>query len=206
MVLGAAALSGAGVRDAAARFDPRQGTGWQVALDFRGDAARDWAGLTGWAACHPVQDDRRRVAIVLDDKVISSPQVDPSVGCRSGIASGATRITGAFGAAEARELALLIKGGALPVPVEIVDQRTVGPTLGAAAISLDRAARRGVRGHVLLRAHRRSHGAAPRVRPARAPARRLGPPAHRRLPRRSPGQRRPGLTEGHAGAPGCRTG
>ncbi|MEV4919734.1 protein translocase subunit SecD [Streptomyces tirandamycinicus] len=135
VVLGAAALSGAGVRDAAARFDPQQGTGWQVALDFRGDAARDWAGLTGRAACHPVQDDRRRVAIVLDDKVISSPQVDPSVGCRSGIASGATRITGAFGAAEAKELALLIKGGALPVPVETVDQRTVGPTLGAAAIS-----------------------------------------------------------------------
>ncbi|MEV0966146.1 protein translocase subunit SecD [Streptomyces sp. NPDC049910] len=135
VTLGAAALSGAGVKDAEARFDPQQGTGWHVALDFRGDAARDWAGLTGRAACHPVQDDRRRVAIVLDDKVVSSPQVDPSVGCRSGIASGATRITGAFDAAEARQLALLIKGGALPVPVETVDQRIVGPTLGAAAIS-----------------------------------------------------------------------
>ncbi|GBP99498.1 protein translocase subunit SecD [Streptomyces spongiicola] len=135
VALGAAALSGAGVQDAEARFDPQQGTGWHVALDFRGDAARDWAALTGRAACHPVGDDRRRVAIVLDDKVISSPQVDPSVGCGSGIASGATRITGAFDAAEARELALLIKGGALPVPVETVDQRIVGPTLGAAAIS-----------------------------------------------------------------------
>ncbi|MEU2108650.1 protein translocase subunit SecD [Streptomyces sp. NPDC019507] len=135
LALGAAALSGAGVEDAVARFDARQGTGWHVALDFRGDAAHDWARLTGQAACHPVQDDRRRVAIVLDDKVISSPQVDPSVGCGSGIASGSTQITGAFDAAEAKELALLVKGGALPVPVETVEQRTVGPTLGAAAIS-----------------------------------------------------------------------
>ncbi|MFD7231907.1 protein translocase subunit SecD [Streptomyces sp. NPDC059881] len=133
--LGAAGLSGAGVEDAVAAFDAQQGTGWHVALDFHRDAARDWARLTGQAACHPVQDDRRRVAIVLDDKVISSPQVDPSVGCRSGIASGSTRITGAFGATEAKELALLVKGGALPVPVDTMEQRTVGPTLGAEAIS-----------------------------------------------------------------------
>ncbi|MCZ7461970.1 protein translocase subunit SecD [Streptomyces sp. WMMC940] len=135
LTLGPAALSGAGVEDAVARFDSQQGTGWHVAVDFKGGAARDWAGLTGRAACHPVQDDRRRVAIVLDDKVISSPQVDPSVGCRSGIASGSTQISGAFGAAEAKELALLIEGGALPLPVETVEQRTVGPTLGAEAIS-----------------------------------------------------------------------
>lgn len=90
--------------------------------------------MTGEAACHPAGDDRRRVAIVLDEKVISSPQVDPSVGCKAGLPSGATQITGSFSADEARDLALLIKGGALPVPVEIVEQRTVGPTLGAAAI------------------------------------------------------------------------
>ncbi|WP_455753941.1 protein translocase subunit SecF [Streptomyces longwoodensis] len=57
------------------------------------------------------------------------------VGCATGIRDGATRITGSFGAAEARELSLLINGGALPVPVETVEQRTVGPTLGAEAIT-----------------------------------------------------------------------
>ncbi|CAO0837629.1 Protein-export membrane protein SecF OS=Streptomyces microflavus OX=1919 GN=secF PE=3 SV=1 [Streptomyces microflavus] len=103
-------------------------------LDFHKDAGKDWTRLTGEAACHPAGDERRRVAIVLDEKVISSPQVDPSVGCQAGLPSGGTQITGSFSAKEARDLALLIKGGALPVPVEIVEQRTVGPTLGAAAI------------------------------------------------------------------------
>ncbi|MFJ9624273.1 protein translocase subunit SecD [Streptomyces sp. NPDC101181] len=134
LALGPARLSGAGVEDARAAFDTQGGAGWNVALDFREDAGKDWTRLTGEAACHPAGDDRRRVAIVLDRKIISSPQVDPSVGCRAGLPSGSTRITGSFGAEEARDLALLIKGGALPVPVEIVEQRTVGPTLGAAAI------------------------------------------------------------------------
>lgn len=132
--LGPARLSGAGVKDATAAFDAQQGAGWTVSLDFHKAAGRDWTRLTGEAACHPVQDDRRRVAIVLDQQIISSPQVSPSVGCNAGLPSGSTQITGSFSADEARELALLIKGGALPLPVEIVEQRTVGPTLGAAAI------------------------------------------------------------------------
>lgn len=140
LALGPAQLSGAGVKDATAVFDAQQGAGWTVDLAFHKDAARDWTALTGRAACHPAQDDRRRVAIVLDQQVISSPQVDPSVGCDVGIPSGSTRITGSFSADEARELALLVQGGALPVPVEIVEQRTVGPTLGAAAIDASAAA------------------------------------------------------------------
>ncbi|WP_406090247.1 protein translocase subunit SecD [Streptomyces sp. NBC_01013] len=134
LALGPAEISGAGVKEASAAFDAQQGAGWSVSLDFHKDAGRDWTRLTGKAACHPVQDERRRVAIVLDDKVISSPQVSPTVACNTGLPSGSTRITGSFSADEARELALLIQGGALPVPVEIVEQRTVGPTLGAAAI------------------------------------------------------------------------
>ncbi|MFE1329426.1 protein translocase subunit SecD [Streptomyces microflavus] len=132
--LGPARLSGAGVKDATASFEAQQAAGWTVKLDFHKDAGKDWTRLTGEAACHPAGDERRRVAIVLDEKVISSPQVDPSVGCQAGLPSGGTQITGSFTAKEARDLALLIKGGALPVPVEIVEQRTVGPTLGAAAI------------------------------------------------------------------------
>ncbi|WP_411086540.1 protein translocase subunit SecD [Streptomyces sp. 061-3] len=134
LALGPVRLTGAGVKDAGASFDAQQGAGWTVALDFHKGAGRDWTRLTGEAACHPAQDERRRVAIVLDDQVISSPQVAPSVGCNVGLPSGSTQITGSFGADEARDLALLIKGGALPLPVEIVEQRTVGPTLGAAAI------------------------------------------------------------------------
>ncbi|MYY07196.1 MULTISPECIES: protein translocase subunit SecD [unclassified Streptomyces] len=134
LALGPVALSGAGVKKASAEFDGQTGAGWTVSLDFHKDAGRDWTRLTGEAACHPAQDERRRVAIVLDQQVISSPQVSPSVSCGTGLPSGSTQITGSFSADEARELALLIEGGSLPVPVEIVEQRTVGPTLGADAI------------------------------------------------------------------------
>ncbi|MFH0515804.1 protein translocase subunit SecD [Streptomyces sp. M41] len=133
--LGDAALTGEHVEEAAARFDQVSGAGWHVTVEFAGAGRAGWARLTGEAACHPVGEPARRVAIVLDDKVISSPQVDPAVSCGSGIRDGATRITGAFDADEARELSLLINGGALPVPVETVEQRTVGPTLGAQAIA-----------------------------------------------------------------------
>ncbi|MEV7453211.1 protein translocase subunit SecD [Streptomyces nigra] len=132
--LAAAELTGKDVEEAAARLDQQGGAGWHVALDFKG-SGDGWARLTGEAACHPAGDARRRVAIVLDDKVISSPQVDPSVGCGTGITGGSTQITGSFTVDEAKELALLVNGGALPVPVATVEQRTVGPTLGAEAIT-----------------------------------------------------------------------
>ncbi|MQY11800.1 Protein translocase subunit SecDF [Streptomyces sp. RB5] len=133
--LGRAALTGQHVEEATASFDGQGGAGWHVNVGFKGAGTQDWTRLTGEAACRPPGDPARRVAIVLDDKVISSPQVDPSVACGTGIPDGGTRITGSFGAAEARELSLLINGGALPVPVETVEQRTVGPTLGAEAIT-----------------------------------------------------------------------
>ncbi|WP_369208528.1 protein translocase subunit SecD [Streptomyces sp. PU-14G] len=132
--LAAASLTGEDVKKADARIDQQRGTGWHVTIDFEGKGRDGWARLTGQAACQPPGDPARRVAIVLDDKVISSPQVDPSVTCRTGITGGSTEITGRFSHEEARELALLVNGGALPVPVETVEQRTVGPTLGADAI------------------------------------------------------------------------
>ncbi|MFI1408624.1 protein translocase subunit SecD [Streptomyces sp. NPDC020707] len=131
--LGPSALTGADVDSAEARIDAQSGAGWFVGIEFKG-AGDAWAELTGRAACHPAGDPARRVAIVLDDKVISSPQVNSSVACRTGITGGSTQITGSFSQEEARELGLLINGGALPVPVETVEQRTVGPTLGATAI------------------------------------------------------------------------
>ncbi|MEU0171707.1 protein translocase subunit SecD [Streptomyces iakyrus] len=132
---GPASLTGEDVKEAAARFDQQGGAGWHVTVGFEGAGRAGWARLTGEAACAAPGEAARRVAIVLDDKVISSPQVDPSIACGTGIRDGATRITGSFSPDEARELSLLINGGALPVPVETVEQRTVGPTLGQQAIT-----------------------------------------------------------------------
>ncbi|MEU4834786.1 protein translocase subunit SecD [Streptosporangium sp. NPDC023615] len=133
--IGPAALTGDGVGDAAAGIDPQQGTAWFVTVDFRDSGRAAWAKLTGKAACASPGDPKRRVAIVLDDKVIVSPQVNEDVACNVGLPGSSTQITGDFTAEEAGDLALLIKGGSLPVPVEIIEQRTVGPTLGSAAIA-----------------------------------------------------------------------
>src|SRR6266540_2872405 len=109
--LGSAALSGGVVGDARAELDPQFQTRWQVAIEFRDTGGRQWAQLTGKAACEPAGDPGRRVAIVLDRQVISSPQVDPSVRCGQGISGGTTVITGDFTDKEARDLALLIRAG-----------------------------------------------------------------------------------------------
>ncbi|HEX8007025.1 MAG TPA: protein translocase subunit SecD, partial [Trebonia sp.] len=130
--IGPVAISGDGISDAGERSDPQRGPGWWVGIEFRD--ARAWQQLTGAAACQAQDDPRRRIAIVLDKEIISSPRLDPSVPCGTGIPGGSTDITGSFGFEEARDLAVLIKGGALPVPLDLVEQRSVGPTLGADAI------------------------------------------------------------------------
>jgi SecD/SecF fusion protein len=132
--LGPAALGGDDVESAQGAVADQLGVSWQVQVDFRGDGRDRWRDLTAQAACAPPGDPARRVAIVLDGEVISSPQVAPEVACGQGIAGGTTSITGQFSPDEARDLALLIRAGALPVPVDVMEQRTVGPTLGAAAI------------------------------------------------------------------------
>ncbi|GAA3550001.1 protein translocase subunit SecD [Nonomuraea rosea] len=130
--LGPVAVSGDGISDATEQSDPQRGPGWWVSIGFR-DAGL-WQRLTGAAACEPAGDAKRRIAIVLDKEIISSPPLDPSVLCGTGIPGASGDITGSFTYEEARDLAVLIKGGALPVPLDLVEQRTVGPTLGAAAI------------------------------------------------------------------------
>ncbi|MEV7908572.1 protein translocase subunit SecD, partial [Streptomyces anulatus] len=135
VLIGPARLTGDGVGGAEAGTDPQSGGGWFVTLDLRDKGREAWAKLTGEAACNPAGDPRRRVAIVLDGKVLISPQVNEGVACGVGLPGASTQITGSFTVEEAQNLAALIKGGSLPVPVQIVEQRTVGPTLGAAAIS-----------------------------------------------------------------------
>ncbi len=135
LLVGPPAVTGEAVGNAQALFQQGAGTPWVVDVEFQGAGADDWTQLTADAACSAPGDPQRRIAIVLDTEVISSPQVDPSVGCGQGIPGGSTIITGNFDQAGAEDLALLIRAGALPVPVNTVEQRTIGPTLGEAAIA-----------------------------------------------------------------------
>ncbi len=72
----------------------------------------------------------RALAIVLDDTVLTAPVI------RGVIAGGSGEISGHFTVQEARELALLLRAGALPVPLEVIEERTVGPDLGSDAIEM----------------------------------------------------------------------
>ncbi|MGH2755381.1 MAG: protein translocase subunit SecD, partial [Actinomycetota bacterium] len=128
-----AAVTGAAIGDARATFN-QVPPGWTVQVTFRGEGSDQFERLTGEAACASSGDPARRIAIVLDREIISSPEVGTDVACNQGIA-GETVITGDFSQDEAEELALLIRAGALPVPVEVVEQRTVGPTLGERAVA-----------------------------------------------------------------------
>lgn len=130
LIVGKALLDGNGVKDAAAQSDPQSLGQWTVDVEFNGQGGGGWKQLVSDACANP--NAGNRVAIVLDDKVISSPGVVPQL-CSSGGGSR-TSITGDFSQAEAKDLAVLIKGGALPVPVEVIEQRTVGATLGDVAI------------------------------------------------------------------------
>ena len=71
----------------------------------------------------------RRLAIVLDDKVVSAPNI------QSAILGGSGIITGRFTVQETSDLALVLRAGALPAPLTILEERTVGPGLGADSIA-----------------------------------------------------------------------
>jgi preprotein translocase subunit SecD len=71
----------------------------------------------------------KNLAIVLDGQVISAPQI------REPILGGSGVITGGFSVAEAQDLALLLRAGALPAPLTVLEERTVGPGLGADSIA-----------------------------------------------------------------------
>jgi preprotein translocase subunit SecD len=71
---------------------------------------------------------KRRLAIVLDNRAYSAPVIQERIG------GGRASITGNFDLKEARDLAIVLRAGALPAPVEIVEERTVGPSLGKDSI------------------------------------------------------------------------
>ena len=80
------------------------------------------------------QNVGKHLAIVLDGQVISAPQI------REPILGGSGVITGAFTVAEAQDLALLLRAGALPAPLTVLEERTVGPGLGADSIEAGKTA------------------------------------------------------------------
>ena len=112
-------LSGESLIDSQPTFD--QG---QPIVSFRFDSAggKRFGDITS----HNVG---KRLAIVLDDQVISAPNI------REPILGGSGVITGSFTVAEAQDLALLLRAGALPAPLTVVEERTVGPGLGADSIA-----------------------------------------------------------------------
>ncbi|NNU14999.1 protein translocase subunit SecD [Parvularcula sp. ZS-1/3] len=97
------------------------GGGWQVNFAFDGRGQRRFADVTR-------ENLGRRFAIVLDEQIISAPTI------QTPILGGSGRITGRFAPEEATELAILIKSGALPAPLTVLDQRTVGASLGADSV------------------------------------------------------------------------
>jgi preprotein translocase subunit SecD len=73
---------------------------------------------------------KKRLAIVLDNNVYSAPVIQEK------IAGGEARITGSFTTEDARDLAIVLRAGALPAPVQILEERTVGPSLGTDSIRM----------------------------------------------------------------------
>jgi preprotein translocase subunit SecD len=112
-------LSGEGLDDASAAF--YQGIP-QVNFKFDNQAARDFGVLTS-------NNVGKLFAIILDDQVISAPVI------REPILGGQGVISGDFTLESANDLALLLRAGALPAPIEIIEERTVGPTLGKDSVA-----------------------------------------------------------------------
>jgi SecD/SecF fusion protein len=85
--------------------DGSETLGWFLTIEFNGAGQSRWQQLTSEAACFQLSDPQRRIAIVVDDKIMSFPEMNAGIPCDVGITGGITQITGAFDEAEARELA-----------------------------------------------------------------------------------------------------
>ena len=109
---------GADVEHAATQFGDQ---GWVVSFRFNAKGARDFARTTS-------EHVNETLVIVLDRKVISAPTIDEPITGGSGI------IRGNFNAQSATNLAVLLRAGALPAPLNVLEQRTVGPGLGQDSI------------------------------------------------------------------------
>ncbi len=118
-------LGGDALQEATVRIDQQQNRPY-VAIDFKSEGAKIFEEITG-------KNVGRRMAIVLDGNVYSAPVIQGQ------ISGGSAQITLGFGdynnlLTEARDLALVLRAGALPVELEFQEQRVVGPSLGADSI------------------------------------------------------------------------
>lgn len=123
---GEVVLSGKDLRDAKALINT-QNNRPEIHLKFDAEGTKKFADVTQRLVNTYIRDDpNRHIAILLDGNVLTNPHVNDV------IPSGDAVISGGFASyEEAANLAALLRGGALPVPVEIIELRTVGPTLGA---------------------------------------------------------------------------
>ena len=115
-VLDKAALTGAALSNAKVEFGGQFGQPI-VSIEFNKEGGRAFAEITE-------RNIERNLAIVLDDIVQSAPVI------RSRIPDGKAIIEGNFNAEDARLLATVLRAGALPAPVNVIEERTVGPSLG----------------------------------------------------------------------------
>jgi protein-export membrane protein SecD len=116
-------MTGGSVANAVAsnQVSQNQPGGWGVSLTLAGRGAADFARVTA-------ANVNRQLAIVLDNKVKSAPRIDER------IPGGNASIHGSFNAESAKDLATVLKAGALPAPVRIIEERSVGPSLGQDSI------------------------------------------------------------------------
>jgi len=116
-----AELTGDSIVDARVEFSQRTFGEPYVSLTLNNKGARLFSQITA-------QNVNRRLAIVLDGVVESAPVI------RERIPSGRAQISGRFSMDEANDLAIILRAGALPAPVNVIEERTVGPTLGKDSI------------------------------------------------------------------------
>ena len=116
-----ALLTGAYLTDAKVQIDSQYNEPY-VSIEFDKKGGRIFAQITE-------QNVKKRLAIVLDNKVYSAPVIQEK------ITGGSARITGNFTTEDAHDLAIVLRAGALPAPVNIIEERTVGPSLGADSIN-----------------------------------------------------------------------
>ena len=119
-VRGQAELTGGVIVDARASVNPEDNRPI-VNMEMNSDGSREWARITG-------ANVGKRIAIAMDNAVFSAPSVIEK------ILGGRSRITGLDSPNEARLLEIVLRAGALPAPVAIMEQRTVGPSLGEDSI------------------------------------------------------------------------
>lgn len=127
-------LSGKQLKRASVQFNQQTGEP-NVSLEFNDEGAELFARLTG-------ENIGKQIAIVLDGAVISAPNVQEK------IEGGQAVITGNFNVKEARKLVERLNAGALPVPINLIRQMTVGPAFGIA--SFEKSLRAGAVGIILV--------------------------------------------------------